>query len=469
MRVVVVGAGFAGLAAAIDLQERGHSVVLLERRGVLGGRATSYRDALSGEEVDNGTHLLVGAYRSTRDLAARASAADLLVSQPTLRLDFVDDKGFSCLHCPSLPAPLHLLGGLLAFRVSWKARFDAARFAVHVRFGRPPHGLTLDEWFDRTGQGGEIRRLLWNPLTRAIINEDPARGAAILFYNVFRETFLQGREESTLVFLKSGFAAFHERLAAHFAARGGVLRRRAAARLVVASQGRVRSLTLKQNAEGREAILSGAGGGIETLDADAIVLAVPPAVTRRLVPESIRTHPPFDVLDSFGAAPIVSVDIWLDRRVVHETMIGLGDETMEWVFDKGRIFGRDGAPQHLSLLISAAHEATARPNADLVAAAEHALRRYFPSMSGVRIERSLVLREPEATFASRPQLEALRPKATTPIAGLFLAGDWTATGLPATIEGAVRSGFEASRRVCDWASDVNTTKGRTTWSDERSA
>jgi predicted NAD/FAD-dependent oxidoreductase len=192
-------------------------------------------------------------------------------------------------------------------------------------------------------------------------------------------------------------------------------------------------------------------------------------VTRRLVPESIRTHPPFDVLDSFGAAPIVSVDIWLDRRVVHETMIGLRDETMEWVFDKGRIFGRDGAPQHLSLLISAAHEATARPNADLVAAAEHALRRYFPSMSGVRIERSLVLREPEATFASRPQLEALRPKATTPIAGLFLAGDWTATGLPATIEGAVRSGFEASRRVCDWASAVNTTKGRTTWSDERSA
>ena len=120
---------------------------------------------------------------------------------------------------------------------------------------------------------------------------------------------------------------------------------------------------------------------------------------------------------------------------------------MEWVFDKGRLFGREGAPQHLSFIVSAAYRSAAKPNAELVAAAEGALRRYFPAMAGARVERALVLREPRATFASSPELEPLRPGPQTPVPGLHLAGDWTATGLPATIEGAVRSGEAAADAI----------------------
>jgi uncharacterized protein with NAD-binding domain and iron-sulfur cluster len=139
--------------------------------------------------------------------------------------------------------------------------------------------------------------------------------------------------------------------------------------------------------------------------------------------------------------------MWLDRVVVDRAMVGLRDSEVEWVFDKGRLHGRDGPPQHLAFIVSAAYRSAPRPNAELVAAAEAALRRYFPAMSAASVTRSLVIREPEATFASDPAAEGLRPAAVTPIRGLFLAGDWTDTGLPATIEGAVRSGFAAARAV----------------------
>ena len=143
MKVVVVGGGFAGLAAATLLQERRHDVVLLERRGVLGGRATSSRDAVTGEDVDNGTHLMLAAYASTLDLVRRAGAGDLLLPQDNLRIEWIDERGTTALHCPPLAAPLHLLTGLLGLRVPLAVKLQAVRLGLAVRFGRRPVGLTL--------------------------------------------------------------------------------------------------------------------------------------------------------------------------------------------------------------------------------------------------------------------------------------------------------------------------------------
>ena len=447
MRVVVIGGGFAGMAAAIALQERRHEVVLLERRGVLGGRATSYRDADSGEDVDNGTHLMIGAYRATLDLLARAAAEDLLLVQDHLRIDYVDDRGPSALDCPPLPAPLHLFAGLLGLRLPWRARAQALRFGLTAAFGRAPRGITLAEWLRRTGQGQQARRLLWDPLATAILNETPERAAAILFYNVFREAFLAHHSASRLVFLRRGYGVLHERLARYLEGRGGAVRRRALAEAVEVEAGRVTGVRYVQRARSRDEIRAGARPVAERLAAEAVVAAVPWKAVPKLVPEALRGERPFAGLAGLEGSPIVSIEMWLDRVVVDRTMVGLRDSEIEWVFDKGRLYGRQGAPQHLAFIASAAYRSVPRPNAELVAAAEAALRRYFPAMSSATVTRSLVMREPDATFASDPEAETLRPGTTTPIAGLFLAGDWTDTGLPATIEGAVRSGFAAARAV----------------------
>jgi hypothetical protein len=183
------------------------------------------------------------------------------------------------------------------------------------------------------------------------------------------------------------------------------------------------------------------------VEADAVIAAVPWHALPALLPEELRAQPPFAGLPGLGASPIVSIELWLDRIAVDKPMVGLRDSEVEWVFDKGRIFGRPGPPQHLAFITSAAVRAAPRPNAVLVASAEAALRRYFPAMKDAAVTRSLVLREAEATFSCGPEAEKLRFGPKTPVSGLFVAGDWTPTGLPATIEGAVRSGFTAASAV----------------------
>jgi zeta-carotene desaturase len=447
MKVVVVGGGFAGLAAAIELQERRHRVVLLERRGVVGGRASSSRDAVTGDDVDNGTHLMVGAYGATLELLRRAGAGDLLLVQDDLKLEWVDARGTTALACPPFVAPLHLLVGLLGLRVPLAAKLQAIRLGLAVRFGRRPDGLTLAAYFRQTGQGEAARRLLWDPLAIAILNEPVERAAAVLFHRVYHEAFLRDHRASRLVFPRRGWGRLVERLAAYFESRGGELRRGARADGLVVEDGRVTGLEYLQRSDQREAIAAGEPPARRVETADTVVSAVPPPALRSLLPEDQRGLAPFASLDRFSGSPIVSVDLWLDRVVVDRLMLGLRDSEMEWVFDKGRLHGRAGAPQHLAFIVSAAYRSAPKTNAELVEAATAALGRYLPAMAGARVERSLVQREAQATFASTPELEALRPGPVTPLAGLFLAGDWTDTGLPATIEGAVRSGRRAAHAV----------------------
>ena len=446
MKVAVVGGGFAGLAAAIRLQEHRHEVVLLERRGVLGGRATSYRDAVTGDEVDNGTHLMVGAYDQALDLIHRAGAGDLLLVQPDLEIDYVDDRGFTRLACPPVVAPLHLLFGLLGLRVPWAVRWQAARLALAVRFGAPPQG-TLAEFFERTGQGRQARELLWDGLATAILNETPEKAAAVLFYNVYREAFLRDRQASRLVFLRRGFGELHRRLGAYFEGRGGVIHRRAVAERVEVTGGRATRVGYLQRAETRDEIRRGVRTVPASLEADAVVLAAPWHVVPKLLPAEWAERDPFAGLTQLRGSPIVSVELWLDRPVVDRVMVGLRGCEVEWVFDKGRLHGRPGPRQHLGFIVSAAYRTAPRPNAEIVALAEEALRRFFPAMKDATVARSLVLREPDATFSCDPASESRRPGVATPIAGLYLAGDWTNTGLPATIEGAVRSGRDAATAI----------------------
>jgi squalene-associated FAD-dependent desaturase len=444
VKVAVIGGGFAGLTAAVDLQKRGHAVTLVERRGVLGGRATSSKDAITGDAVDSGTHLMVGAYRETLALLREAGASDLVRAQPSLKIDYVDGEGVTSLDCPRWPAPFHLLVGLMRMRLPKHVRREAARLALAIKLGAPPHGLTLAEYFRKTGQSAEARALLWDGLSIAILNETPERAAAILFYNVYRAAFLRRHADSRLVFACGGLGEIHERLGAYFERQGGTILKRARVEALRLENGRVIGLDYAQAPRERALVQVATPATDMSLTADAIVLATPWHGVGKVLPAEWREKAPFADIARLRGAPIVSVEMWLDRVVVDRPMLGLRGCEVEWVFDKGRLHGREGAPQHLSFIVSAAYRTTARPNAEILAVTMEALHKYFPEMIRATPTRALVLRDPDATFSCGPEAEAFRPGPTTPIGGLYLAGDWTNTGLPATIEGAVRSGHAAA-------------------------
>ena len=462
VKVAVVGGGFAGFAAAVALQERRHEVVLLERRGVLGERGRPPATRSPARTWTTGPTSCSGPTPRPSISSAGPGSSDLVVFEDNLKLEWADEKGTTALDCPPLGAPLHLLAGLLGLRVPLSVKLQAVRMGLTVRFGRRPVGLTLAEYFRRCGQGEAAGRLLWDPLALAVLNEPVERAAAVLFHRLYQEAFLRDNRASRLAFLRRGWGVLAERLARYLEGRGGTVRRGARVEAILVEGARATGVRYARRAETREEVAEGRPPEARVEAADAVVSAVPAHALGGLLPEEWRTREPFAALERFSSSPIVSVEIWLDRVVVDRPMLGLRDSEVEWVFDKGRLHGREGAPQHLAFVVSAAYRSAPKPNAELVAATG-ALGRHFPAMAAASVQRALVLREPLATFASSPELEALRPEPDTPIPGLFLAGDWTNTGLPATIEGAVRSGQRAAQHswtkpppspTCPWPKKV---------------
>jgi zeta-carotene desaturase len=334
MKVVVIGAGFAGEAAAIAVQAR-HDVTLLERRGVLGGRATSYRDAVSNEDIDNAPQLLGPGDEHALELLRSVGASDLL------------------------------------------ARRDRA-------------------------------------------------GAAVLV-------------------ARCGWALIHERVIGHFVAQGGKVRRRALVERVVIEADRVVGVSGVQRAQSPGQRRAGKRAEEFHLEADAVIAAVPWFALADLLPYPWCRQPAFADLRAIVGDTAVCVHVWLDERIVEAAFVSWDDPHVDAVFDQSQVHQRATPPQHLVLRMTA--DVVIHSNSEIAALAVAALQRRFSTLREATILRTLVLREPGACYPSGAAAEAARLPTQTALAGLLLAGDWTATGLPASIESATRSGLLAAQAV----------------------
>ncbi len=437
--IVVVGAGFAGLSAAVRIARGGQPVVVLEARARLGGRATAFADRETGELVDNGQHVLLGCYTETFAFLNDIGAADHVRLQPGLGVTMIDRAGRRTrLSCPSLPSPLHLLAGIMDWdALKWRDRFSALKLGPAIRLAQrqlrgdtsvaaASPGETVDRWLERNGQTPAICEMLWYPLALAALNQPPERAAAPTFARVLAEMFGPDPRAAAIGLpTRPLHLMYAEPARAWLEARGHVVRTGATARVTIR------------------------GGAVESVEADgdrwepaAVVVAVPWfALAQTLAGDTAPLAGVLDRAARMDASPIVTVNLWFDRAVMDEPFVGLPGRAIQWVFDKREVFG--SAASHLSLVASGADELTALPNHELVAAARRELAESLPAVREAVLVRATVVREPRATFSLAPGQPA-RPDARTPVAGLVLAGDWTDTGLPATIESAVRSGHRAA-------------------------
>ncbi len=412
-------------------------MLLVEQRHHLGGRTHSFADETTGDIVDNGQHLMVGCYHETRRYLATIGSAHLATLQPLLHIDFVDPlKGDSSLTASTLPPPLHVLGGLMRMsHLSLSDRLRLMRVGMELlrtsaEKERLLDSLTVDEWLSTLGQSKNAKTYLWDTIAIGSLNDHPSRVSALLFYRVMRAAFMGSREDSSLLVPNVGLSTLLIDPAVDFVARHGSS---------VRAGVRVDEALVRNN---RVAALRTASG--EMLEGSTYIFAVPFFDLPSFISDELIAPG----IPLFVAAPIVSINLWFDREVFPREFAAVLNSDIQWIFNRSRLCpvseGRKERGQHLSLVISGAEEYVEFSKEHIVEIAMKDLRRVLPSLDNARLVHSLVIKERRATFSPRPGMESNRPDTRTRFANVFLAGDWTNTGLPATIEGAVLSGRKAA-------------------------
>ncbi len=449
--VIVVGGGFAGLSAAAALVERGASVLVVEARPTLGGRATAFTDPATGERVDNGQHVLFGCYHETFRFLRRIGAGHHVRLQSRLAIDMIDRAGrWSRLACPALPSPFHLLAGVMTWNaLTWRDRLAALKMRAalsdlrrglaeagprRAEAGRPADGsaATVRQWLIANGQTPRLVELLWEPLAVAALNQPIDQASAASFAAILRPMFGRNPRNAALALPSKPLDEMYAHPARTYIEEKGSTVRVSSPATILCGAG-----------------LSGPRVVVrdERLTAAAIICAVPWHALSNVFPE----RPPalgriLEAADRTGASPIVTVNLWFDRVVTDRTLLGLPGRTLQWVFDKRAVFGEKAS--HLSLIASGAEAVVARSNQELIDLAMTEVSEVLPAARSATLLRGVVVREKKASFSVAPGQPA-RPSTKTGVPGLFLAGDWIDTGLPATIEGAVISGHWAADAVLE--------------------
>lgn len=451
MRVAIVGAGLAGLAAGCELADRGHEVLLLERRPWAGGKTYSFAERDTGEHVDNGQHIAMRCTTEYVRFLERIGTSHLLRWQPRMSVRVYDAAGrASTLRADALPAGMHMLPSFATYRhlrVADKLRTARGILAIRAagQSDRATDAQSFGDWLRAHGQTDTTIRDFWDLIVVPALNCrcDDASAAQALF--VFREGFLNSATSAAIGVPAVGLTQLHvEPALAYIRARGGDLRTGTSVSRVAVEGGIVRALEL---ADG------------ERIACDAVLAAVAPAALLSMLPSEIATQGALADLAQFRTSPIVNVHLWFDRPVADFDFAAFIGGDLQWVFNRTRIAGDTAArEEHLVISLSAAERYMALDKQELQDLLLPQLRRALPAAAGARVVRCAVIKEPDATFVPAPGLR--RPGARTPVTNLFLAGAHTDTRWPATMESAVRSGLAAAHAACEDQPRITQLTGR---------
>jgi zeta-carotene desaturase len=419
---IVIGGGLAGLATAAALGDAGFQVELFEARGFLGGRATSYPLPGDGSEIiDNCQHLLLRCCVNIMDFYKRLDVVDRIHFHK--KFYFIEPGGqTSVLSAGRLPAPFHFAGSFR--KLSFLSLGDKLSIARGLIALRREHGsrrdldqITMLDWLREKRQTETAIRRFWGQVLVSAVNEELDRMAASHGFHVFWLGFLAASNSYQM-----GIPAvpLGELYAPEAWKRMGNVR-----------------LNLRTPVD-RVVVENGAVRAVEALGeqrtADYYISAVPFERLPAMVPDL-----GFDV-NGWEHSPITGIHLWFDRSLTQLPHATLLDRTIQWMFNKS-------GGRYLQLVVSASRSLVDMSRADVIALAVRELAEFFPRASEAKIEKAHVVKEVRATFSAKPGLEQLRPPSASEIPNLFLAGDWTRCGWPATMEGAVRSGYLAAEAV----------------------
>ena len=446
MKAVVVGGGLAGVTAAIALGQAGADVTLLEAKPRLGGATMSF--ARDGLVVDTGQHVFLRCCTAYRGLLDRLGMSAHAPLQPRFDVTVLTPSRRTRLRRSRLPAPLHLLAALARYPLlSYPQRSRVSLAALAMRRVDPADPATdelrFGDWLAEHGQDERARRALWDLFSVASLNVPGDDGSLALAATVVRTGLLGDSGAADIGVPALSLGELHGAAAARLLAKLGAtvrLNTKVAAIEAIPPAAGARPGYLVTLARAEDRAQDAA------IEADAVVIAVPHEAAARLVPAGALPAGTVAGWAGLGSAPIVNVHVIYDRKVMDVPFAAAVDSPVQWVFDRTRISGmhaRGDDGQYLAISLSAADEYVDVPAADLREEFVPALAELFPAAADATVTEFFVTRERRATFRGLPGTARLRPKAATALPGLVLAGSWTDTGWPDTMEGAVRSGLNA--------------------------
>ncbi len=441
----MIGGGLAGLASGVALAEAGWRVRLFEQKPFLGGRATSYV-LPNGEHVDNCQHVTLGCCTNLANFYRRVGSSDKIKFFD--RLLFLDPQGRpGQMKAGILPAPLHMLGSFATFApLAMRDKLSIARAMLEILAGkgqtrdlREGGGISMLEWLRRRKQtSGAIERF-WRVVLVSALDEELEHTDARYGVDVFWKAFLSNRTGYRMGVPTVPLAELYDGCKAAIEARGGEVTLRSPVRGI--------------NTTEASAISGVRLDGPREESADAYVFAVPHDTLLELMPESIqRAEASLQNLEKIKVAPITGVHFWFDRVVMDEPFVTLLDTSTQWVFNKTMLYGDSAGEnrnreQYLQMVISASYDLMKKSRQEIIDLCLREVRQALPRAQGAQLMKATVIKEVSATFSPQPGVDRWRPKQETRVPKLFFAGDWTATGWPATMEGAVRSGYLAAEAV----------------------
>ena len=423
----------AGLASACALADSGFRVTLFERRPYLGGRASSYEHPGTGEVVDNCQHVLLGCCTNLIEFYRRLGVEDKIRWYE--QLTFLEPGGRASVIGPShLPAPLHTAPSFLrAVCLNLGDKLSiAAALAVLAPATPRERGESFLAWLRRHGQTEQAIRRFWKTVLVSALNEDLDRLAVPYAAQVIRESFLKSRAAGRMGVPRVPLTELYNVAGDYVRARAGQVQLRAGVKSFSADS----SSVVLQLSTGEESF-------------DFVILAVPFDALAGMLPDTPAAEPLREALGRFETSPITGIHVWFDRQVTDLDHAVLLDRTIQWMFHKSKLLNRtaeDGG-SYVELVVSSSKSLVERTKQEITDLAVSELREFLPGAREANLVKSTVIKEVHATYSPQPGADAFRPRAQTIWPRVFLAGDWTATGWPATMEGAVRSGNAAAEAV----------------------
>jgi len=435
-KVAVVGGGLAGLAAGCALADSGFQVTVFERRPFLGGRASSYQHPGTGEVVDNCQHVLLGCCTNLIDFYVRLGVEDKIRWYDALT--FLEPGGrASVIGSSSLPAPFHTAPAFLrAPCLGLKDKFAIGAAMASLAQSIPAdNGEAFLSWLQRHGQTPMAIERFWKTILISALNEDLDRMSVSYAAQVVRESFLKSAAAGRMGVPTVPLTDLYGTAQAYISERGGEVRLRSGVDSFRAEPGGVTLSSAKDEA-----------------GFDFAVLAASFDVLPRLLPQTSAAEPLLESLSHFESSPITGIHLWFDRQISDLDHAVLLDRTIQWMFHKSKLLAgakstAESTGSYVELVVSSSKALVEKSRQEIIDLAVKELREFFPGARDANLVKSTVIKEVHATYSPQPSVDAYRPPNETVWPRVFLAGDWTATGWPATMEGAVRSGYRAGECI----------------------